>query len=518
MLKMAKEEESIRLEPSSNDGSADDDDVERSSGQTTKVFNLSEVRRTLKEDFGLYEIILLILTQLGYIPVAAAMMLNTFLEPSKEWCAMLANGTETAWVEVPHDEYYSLSVLNGHSCQENTPQTNAFIGSLLMWGALVGSFVCGVVSDNYGRRPVYLGSLFMVSLCHVLFALSGPLPWYSFNLLLLVMGFFCGGYMVTNFVIITECFELARSRLLVVSVNGWSVSMVTTGVIAWWAGNYVRFHGAQATIGFVIAIVSFLWSFESCRWLSANGKPREAKRVAIKIVARNDKRGMPINEEDVEELEWFEILGLSAPMHHERKSFRALFESSHLLKPTAVMCYSFLASSIVSFGFYFSIDILPGNRYVNTSAMGLMKFILGVTPFFLNRFISKRVIAICSVGLCCFAAVLVVPTQYFDNVDHHWILVLLSLVVSAGIDPTWKINHLYSAELFPTSVRSMARGVCNAGGRLGSVLAPMIVFLRIYNPLIPNIIFAILLFIQLVVIFAFLPNDDDSQANEMNDE
>lgn len=47
-------------------------------------------------------------------------------------------------------------------------------------------------------------------------------------------------------------------------------------------------------------------------------------------------------------------------------------------------------------------------------------------------------------------------------------------MIAAGIDPTWKINHLYSAELFPTSVRSMARGVCNAGGRLGSVMAPMV--------------------------------------------
>lgn len=110
---------------------------------------------------------------------------------------------------------------------------------------------------------------------------------------------------------------------------------------------------------------------------------------------------------------------------------------------------------------------------------------------------------------------------------------MLSLFVAAGIDPTWKINHLYSAELFPTSVRSMARGVCNAGGRLGSVLAPMVktrltiqkinvcfqvVYLRTFGIFVPNAIFAVLLLVQLAVIIAFLPDDNDKDANEMNDE
>lgn len=149
-------------------------------------------------------------------------------------------------------------------------------------------------------------------------------------------------------------------------------------------------------------------TWESCRWLSANGLHREAKKIAVKVTLCNNKR--VFDADDIVVLEWFEILGFSAPTHtDEKKTWKTLFKSKRFLKPTAVMFYSFLASSIVSFGFYFSIDVLPGNRYVNMGIMGLLKFALGFTPFIVNQFLTKRAIAVSSVGLCCIAAFLILP-------------------------------------------------------------------------------------------------------------
>lgn len=56
----------------------------------------------------------------------------------------------------------------------------------------------------------------------------------------------------------------------------------------------------------------------------------------------------------------------------------------------------------------------------------------------------------------------------------HFVHVALSLIISASLDPTWKILHLYSTELFPTVVRTQARAVCNIAARLGSVIAPAV--------------------------------------------
>lgn len=506
-----KEEESIRLDVSS----VDSEDGKRTKNGS-EVFKMVEPRKTLTDDFGSYEKCLLMLTQTGYIPIAAGMLMTAFMEPSSTWCETI-RASDSSWTNNPDKEFYSLSVQHDFACQKDSNHTTAMMSSLLMWGALVGSFVCGFLSDKLGRKPVYIGCLFMVSLGHTALAFSQHFSWLTINALLAVIGFFCGGYMVTNFVILTEAFELARSRLLVVSLNGWSLSMATTGLIASIAQYWFTYHVTFAVIGFFLTIISMKFSSESCRWLSANGMHQEAKRIAFQITVSNNKRD--IDEEDLIILKWYEVLGFSAPTHtDEKKTWKTLFKSSRFLKPIAVMCYSFLASSIVSFGFYFSIDILPGNRYYNMALMGVLKFILGFTPFVANRCITKRIIAISSVGVCCLACLMILPLQFYELEDLRILMIFLSLVISAGIDPTWKINHLYSAELFPTSVRSMARGVCNAGGRLGSVMAPLIVYLRTFSILIPNTVFAVLLLIQLVVIVIFLPDDGDKDANEMNDE
>ena len=73
------------------------------------------------------------------------------------------------------------------------------------------------------------------------------------------------------------------------------------------------------------------------------------------------------------------------------------------------------------------------------------------------------------------------------------------------LDPTWKINHLYSAELFPTTVRNMSRAVCNVGARIGSLAAPLIVYSRHWFTETPIIIFAILLTIQWGIVFFIFP-------------
>ncbi|PIO63309.1 hypothetical protein TELCIR_15091 [Teladorsagia circumcincta] len=132
------------------------------------------------------------------------------------------------------------------------------------------------------------------------------------------------------------------------------------------------------------------------------------------------------------------------------------------------------------FRFYFNADALPGNRYVNLAIMGISKFVM---VFMLVYHLS----------------------QLSGTSAGHWSLVTLSLIVSAALDPAWKINHLYSAELFPTVVRNMARAICNVGARLGSVLAPMVVHLRTVHYLIPYLVFAVFLSGQLIVVAVCIP-------------
>jgi hypothetical protein len=47
-----------------------------------------------------------------------------------------------------------------------------------------------------------------------------------------------------------------------------------------------------------------------------------------------------------------------------------------------------MASSVVSFGFYFTADMMSGSRYLNLALMGALKFTLGLLPFSLSFLVS----------------------------------------------------------------------------------------------------------------------------------
>ena len=92
-------------------------------------------------------------------------------------------------------------------------------------------------------------------------------------------------------------------------------------------------------------------------------------------------------------------------------------------------------------------------------------------------------------------------------------------------DPTWKIIHLYSVELFATSVRSKARGLCNVVARVGSMAGPLvsgdsgngeekiknpasfqILLLRDNNPIMPFWLFTALLTVEFFVLVVCMPS------------
>ncbi|KAK6040228.1 hypothetical protein COOONC_22267 [Cooperia oncophora] len=290
--------------------------------------------------------------------------------------------------------------------------------------------------------------------------------------------------------------------------------MVFVALLARFTQHWFLFHLLTSAMAFIAFLAFQIWVVESCRWLASVHRSAEARSMALRVVShRSDV------VDSMRDGQWWEILGFSEPalsvsnakVLSERYSYADLFRHPSVYIPLFALCYCFVSSSVVSFGFYFNADALPGNRYVNMALMGISKFVMGLTPFAVSALVGRRPIVSISVAVACLCAWLAVVSQLYGASPGHWSLVALSLVVSAALDPAWKINHLYSAELFPTVVRNMARAVCNVGARLGSVLAPMVVHLRTVHYLIPYLVFAVFLSVQLIVV-AVLPTGDEGPA------
>ena len=90
-------------------------------------------------------------------------------------------------------------------------------------------------------------------------------------------------------------------------------------------------------------------------------------------------------------------------------------------------------------------------------------------------------------GVACIVAGLV-P----DSFSHHDSLVtLLSCLGKLGSSAAFSLVYLYTAEMFPTEVRTKALGTCSMIARIGSLLSPYIASLGTDAGYVPFLIFGI---------------------------
>lgn len=166
-------------------------------------------------------------------------------------------------------------------------------------------------------------------------------------------------------------------------------------------------------------------------------------------------------------------------------SYLDLIRHKSIAKHLAALTYCWLAASIVSFGLYFNLGAVAGNIYMNTFMIGLFKGATGCLPYVLDRWMGRKPILIVSVVVTCVscwsAAIFYLTHSSWAKLS--WLTTLFTIVGTSAIDPMWKVNHLYSTELFPTVVRNMARAVCNVGSRLGSLIGPQVAYSsQVYFP------------------------------------
>jgi hypothetical protein len=119
--------------------------------------------------------------------------------------------------------------------------------------------------------------------------------------------------------------------------------------------------------------------------------------------------------------------------------------------------------------------VMPGSRYANLALMGALKFTLGLIPYAISFAVTKKHIILGSVGSACLACwILALACTWNNQMLDSIVITVLGVAITASMDPTWKVSHLYSVELFPIAVRNMARGACNVTARLGSMAGPLV--------------------------------------------
>uniref|UniRef100_A0A0N4UBC8 MFS domain-containing protein n=1 Tax=Dracunculus medinensis TaxID=318479 RepID=A0A0N4UBC8_DRAME len=311
------------------------------------------------------------------------------------------------------------------------------LSTAVMFGAMCGAFISGFFSDKFGRKKTTVCS----------FSTFGDkINLLSSGFIFFVLGAASGGYMVVNIVLMVEAVENARSRLLIVSLNGFPPAMSAMAVIAYLTRYWFAYHMTLALLGIVF---SFFLAKESKSWLRQNNCSTGNEETKAAFIAKTPNEKMVDPDSIAINAKVLFIICLFKKKKIIGLILRKIFI---LVVPLLSLFYCFLISSFVSFAGYFNSSILPGDRYSNLFALGLLKSILALIPFICGRFLRRRSILLLSTAL----------------------IAALTILMTSALDPNWKVLHLYTTELFPTSVRNTARGFCQGGARIGSVLAPSV--------------------------------------------
>jgi OCT family organic cation transporter-like MFS transporter 4/5 len=162
-------------------------------------------------------------------------------------------------------------------------------------------------------------------------------------------------------------------------------------------------------------------------------------------------------------------------------------------KRTLNVLFSWLAVAMVYHGLSFNTKNLGGDRYLSSFVSGFVEVpavvviipalaTIGRVKCYCGTFISG--------GICC--GLVVILSFALEKGSHVWAPVTVAMIGKFLISMSFAIAYLYTAELFPTSVRNVAVGAASTFARVGSMSAPYIVdLLGAIHAGIPAIIFGI---------------------------
>ncbi len=340
-----------------------------------------------------------------------------------------------------------------------TPVVNGMLTSAGIWGMFLGAVIWGPVSDKFGRKVGFIGTIVGFSLLTGMTAFARDVM--EFGIIRFVTGMCLGGMIPINTALVSEYVSAGyRGRFVAVLTVLWPFGLLVAAVASLLLvteyGWRVLFY-----IGVTPALLAIIVAFrvpESPRWLAAQGRTEEAAAVLKKLGAK---------EEDV--------VGLQSDATAEKVSVFVLFQKEYLRRFILTAGYYFFAY----FGYYGFVLWLPSilsmvyglsmaKTFTYTLYVALAAILGRLTAFYTIEKFGRKQLFYVGFGLGGVAAL--VFGKLNDPAYLVWGACLLSYLYEQGVAGT----VVWTAELYPSKVRATATCWSTGAGRVSSALSPVV--------------------------------------------
>jgi len=376
---------------------------------------------------------------------------------------------DSTYIYAPFEMESSVATENNLVCDRYV--WIPIIDSFMMFGLLVGSFIFGVLSDKIGRRHTLLIGILCCSLGNLIGAFM-PNQW-SYAILRIFGGAGGEGVFVLAFTMSLEYSGVAE-RVPGLPWVTYSTLLANLISIPFAVGEFIpvlfamgltKWTTYQIVVSCVMGLACLTWLLlpESPRWLIANGKDERARAVVEKAAKRN---GVKLSTQAFQPPPGNKEVELDLPVY----SLKDMFRSSQL-KITIIFFICWPVVTLLYYGLTLSADKIKisENVYIasiSVAAIEIPAYLM--LPLIIDIWGRKPLFAFCQLvpGILCIVAAFLKPGTL--------LFAILALGAKLGSAMAFNCTFMYTAQLYPTTIRNSAVGTCSTIARLGGLMAPWV--------------------------------------------
>lgn len=349
------------------------------------------------------------------------------------------------------------------------------IGSYTLVGMMLGSFILGSLSDFIGRKKI-------LALCMVLFSvfslLAGLAPnSLTFTIMRFIAALGMGGLMPAVIAIMTEYSPKKKRAMIVATMYcGYSIGAILASLI----GMYVmeslgwRFLYWLGIIP-LFTLPFFLKQFpESLSYLILRNRGKEIANILNKVDPK-------ANYQATDDFEYVAVKERAKGLPAKK-----LFTDNRVVSTLAFWTMVFSCLLMIYGLNTWLPKIMQGSGYGITSSLSF-SLVLGVGQiggsllggYLVDRVGHRKVLLFMFIiGAICFASLSITSNTYL-----LYVLIALGGACTGG---TQNLVNPYISEFYPQEIRTTGLSVTVGIGRIGAILAPLIIGLLLTTNLEPK--------------------------------
>jgi putative MFS transporter len=333
------------------------------------------------------------------------------------------------------------------------------------FGSIFGSVFYGWLADNIGRRKTFILTVVNFSLATGILTFTPDGAWLFLAIFRFIIGFGTGGLYCVDLPLVQEFVPSSKRGM----VGGLVTASVPLGILLGaflgaTATPYIGWRGlfAIGVLPGLLTLVIRTWVPESPRWLIHMGRMEEARR-SLAWALEVDPATLPAPTQEVEK---------------QRKSRL----SDIFLYPKS-MAVSFSVNLFSQIGYYGMqlwaptllvqlLTVTPSHAALLMIFVNLGGFAGKVTMAFLSDIIGRKASGgIVGFGAAAFLmAAAIWHSVFLGTISLFWLcLIGADVFVEGG----FAIVGPYSAEVWPSSIRTTGMGAAYGFGGLGKVIGPL---------------------------------------------